>query len=68
LFAWHKAAFWSHIDAIWGWDDDWQHNDFARLLVNARARRFYETLGFKLIETTASHWRMIWHTATPAVR
>lgn len=32
LFAWHEAAFRAHIEAIYGWDGDWQRDDFARLL------------------------------------
>lgn len=32
LFAWHCEAFAGHIERLWGWDREWQRNDFARLL------------------------------------
>jgi len=31
LFACHTAAFRSHIEQLWGWDEAWQRRDFARL-------------------------------------
>ena len=32
LFAWHRDAFHDHIEQIWGWDADWQRNDFSKLV------------------------------------
>ncbi|RFA26621.1 hypothetical protein CAI21_16495 [Alkalilimnicola ehrlichii] len=30
LFEIHRAVFYSHIEQIWGWDEDWQKANFAR--------------------------------------
>ncbi|EMF7385245.1 GNAT family N-acetyltransferase [Pseudoalteromonas prydzensis] len=30
LFEIHRAVFHSHIEQIWGWDEDWQKANFAR--------------------------------------
>ncbi|MCP5291638.1 MAG: GNAT family N-acetyltransferase [Burkholderiales bacterium] len=32
LFEIHRAVFYSHIEQIWGWDEDWQKANFAREL------------------------------------
>ena len=29
LFEIHRAVFYSHIEQIWGWDEDWQKANFA---------------------------------------
>lgn len=29
LFEIHRAVFRSHIEQIWGWNEDWQRNNFA---------------------------------------
>lgn len=32
LFEIHRAVFHSHIEQIWGWDEEWQKANFAREL------------------------------------
>jgi len=32
LFEIHRTVFYSHIEQIWGWDEDWQKANFAREL------------------------------------
>ncbi len=29
MFGIHRSVFRSHIDALWGWDEDWQRGNFA---------------------------------------
>ena len=29
MFDIHRSVFRSHIDELWGWDEDWQHENFA---------------------------------------
>lgn len=29
LFAIHRSVFRSHIETLWGWDEDWQSENFA---------------------------------------
>ena len=29
MFAIHQSVFRSHIDELWGWDEDWQRGNFA---------------------------------------
>ena len=30
IFAWHADGLRNHIERLWGWDDAWQRQDFAR--------------------------------------
>ncbi|GAB3674350.1 GNAT family N-acetyltransferase [Salinisphaera aquimarina] len=62
VYAWHVAAFKTHIEQIWNWNEDWQQRDFAALFAAVPPRIvIYEgtAVGYIQIQARANDLHLV---------